>query len=132
SEEGLEHEIATATTGHALGLPVATLDAKQLAAMETGLSRRAAGGVYFPMDAYLTPDRFMSALIERLRQRGVDLAWNTPVTGWNHGAGRINGMMTARGAVDADEFVICGGAWTAEIARQLKLRLPMQAGKGYS
>jgi len=37
-----------------------------------------------------------------------------------------------RGAVEADEFVICGGAWTADIARQLKLRLPMQAGKGYS
>jgi len=54
------------------------------------------------------------------------------VTGWNRGSGRIDNVMTARGAVDADEFVICGGAWTAEIARQLKLRLPMQAGKGYS
>jgi len=132
SEEGLEHETATAEVGRALGLPVETLDAKQLSAMEPGLSMRAVGGVYFPMDAYLTPDRFMSALIERLRQRGVDLAWNTAVTGWNRGEGRIEGVMTSRGAVDADEFVICGGAWTADIARQLKLRLPMQAGKGYS
>ncbi len=132
SDEGLEHEIATAMTGRGLGLPVETLDAKQLAAMEPGLSMRAVGGVYFPMDAYLTPDRFMSALIERLRERGVDLAWNTAVTGWNRSEGRINGVMTDRGAVGADEFVICGGAWTADIARQLKLRLPMQAGKGYS
>jgi D-amino-acid dehydrogenase len=132
SEKGLEHEIATAMSGRALGLPVETLDAKQLAAMEPGLSMRAVGGVYFPMDAYLTPDRFMSALIERLRERGVALSWDTAVTGWKHGAGRIDGVMTARGAVDADEFVICGGAWTADIARQLKLRLPMQGGKGYS
>ena len=132
TEEGLEHEIATAKTGRALGLPVEVLDAKQLAAMEPGLSMRALGGVYFPMDAYLTPDRFMSALIERLRQRGVDLRWNTAVTGWNRGTGRIDSVMTDSGAVEADEFVICGGAWTADIARQLKLRLPMQAGKGYS
>jgi D-amino-acid dehydrogenase len=74
----------------------------------------------------------MIALIERLRQRGVDLAWNTAVTAWNRGEGRIDGVMTSRGAVDADEYVICGGAWTPDIARQLKLRLPMQAGKGYS
>jgi D-amino-acid dehydrogenase len=132
TEEGLEHETATAAMGRALGLPVETLDAKQLAAMEPELSMRAAGGIYFPMDAYLTPERFMSALIERLRQRGVELAWNTSVTGWHTGAGRIDAMMTARGAVEADEFVICGGAWTSAMARQLNLRLPMQAGKGYS
>lgn len=132
TEEGLEHEIATAMTGRGLGLPVETLDAKQLAAMEPGLSMRAAGGVYFPIDAYLTPDRFMAALIERLRERGVDLAWNTAVTGFHMAAGHIDGVMTSRGMVEADEFVICGGAWTADIARQLKLRLPMQAGKGYS
>jgi D-amino-acid dehydrogenase len=124
--------MATAAMGRALGLPVETLDAKQLAAMEPGLSMRAAGGIYFPKDAYLMPERFMSALIERLRERGVDLRWNTAVTGWHARAGRIDAVMTAQGAVDADEFVICGGTWTPEIARQLKLHLPMQAGKGYS
>ncbi|HSY52374.1 MAG TPA: FAD-dependent oxidoreductase [Thermoanaerobaculia bacterium] len=132
TEEGLEHETATAAMGRALGLPVETLDAKQLAAMEPDLSIRAAGGIYFPMDAYLTPERFMRALIEHLRERGVELAWNTAVTGWRAGDGRIEAVTTGRGAVDADEFVICGGAWTAAIARQLNLRLPMQAGKGYT
>jgi D-amino-acid dehydrogenase len=132
TEEGLEHETATATMGRALGLPVETLDATQLAAMEPGLSMRAVGGIYFPMDAYLSPDRFMSTLIERLRARGVDLRWNTAVTGWNRGTGRIDGVMTGNGAVEADEFVLCGGAWTGDIARQLKLQLPMQGGKGYS
>ena len=132
TEEGLEHEMATATMGRALGLPVEALDAKQLAALEPGLSMQAVGGIYFPKDAYLTPERFMSALIKRLRERGVDLHWNTAATGWHAGAGRIDAVMTAKGALDADEFVICGGAWSAGIARQLKLRLPMQAGKGYS
>ena len=132
TEAGLKHEMATAEMGRALGLPVETLDATQLATMEPELSMRAAGGIYFPKDAYLTPERFMSAMIERLRERGVDLVWKTAVTGWHAGAGRIDAVTTASGAVDADEFVICGGTWTPEIARQLKLHLPMQAGKGYS
>lgn len=132
TEEGLEHEMATAAMGRALGLPVETLDATQLAAMEPELAMRATGGIYFPQDAYLTPDRFMSAMIDSLRERGVDLMWNAAATGWQYGAGRIRAVMTASGAVDADEFVICGGAWSAEIARQLGIHLPMQAGKGYS
>jgi len=47
------------------------------------------------MDAYLTPDQFMIALIERLRERGVDLAWNTAVNRLEPRKGRIDGAMTA-------------------------------------
>ena len=36
------------------------------------------------------------------------------------------------GDIDADEVVLCAGVWSAGLARQLGLRLPMQAGKGYS
>ncbi len=45
---------------------------------------------------------------------------------------RIEAVTTTHGERTADEYVICGGSWTSEIARQLKLDLPMQAGKGYS
>jgi D-amino-acid dehydrogenase len=34
--------------------------------------------------------------------------------------------------IEADEFVLCGGSWSPELSRKLRLRLPMQAGKGYS
>ncbi len=132
TDEGLAHETATADMGRGLGLPVDTLDAKQLASMEPGLAIRAAGAIYFPKDAYLTPRRFMSALIQRVRELGVDLCWNSAVTGWHASDGRVNAVMTARGAVHGDEFVICGGAWSPALARSMKLRLPMQAGKGYS
>jgi D-amino-acid dehydrogenase len=132
TEEALEHEAATAAMARGLDLPVEVLDAKQLAAMEPNLAMRAAGGVFFPRDAYLTPGRFMSALIQRVRDRGVDLSWNTVVEGWHAGGGRVDAIMLARGAVPADEFVICGGAWSPGLAHQLNLHLPMQAGKGYS
>jgi len=132
TDEGLEHEMATAEMGRSLGLPVESLDPKQLTELEPGLTMRATGGIYFPKDAYLTPGRFLGALLQRVRERGVDLSWNTAVTGWHADGNRVNALMTARGAVHADEFVICGGAWSPALARKLKLHLPMQAGKGYS
>jgi D-amino-acid dehydrogenase len=54
------------------------------------------------------------------------------VTGWRTGSGRISAVTTSRGEFTADEFVLCGGAWSETVARDLRLSLPMQAGKGYS
>ena len=39
---------------------------------------------------------------------------------------------TAAGDVAADEFVLAGGSWSSAMAAQLGLRLPIEAGKGYS
>src|SRR5260370_714496 len=94
-------------------------------AMEPSLRRTCAGGIYFPTDAHLAPSRFMAALIDRLRDRGVELQWNTEAR-----------LRVSRQRVEsdrkADEYVICGGAWSSNIARDLQLHLPMQAGKGPS
>jgi D-amino-acid dehydrogenase len=32
----------------------------------------------------------------------------------------------------ADEYVVCAGIWSQNIVRELGIRIPMQAGKGYS
>ena len=56
----------------------------------------------------------------------------TDVTGWQPATRRIERVHTTRGDFAADEFILCGGAWSSSIARDLGLRLPMQAGKGYS
>jgi D-amino-acid dehydrogenase len=34
--------------------------------------------------------------------------------------------------IEADEFVIATGSWSGDVAKQLGVELPMQAGKGYS
>lgn len=44
----------------------------------------------------------------------------------------ITAVKTSRGEYSAGEILLAGGVWTAGIARQLGLKLPMQAGKGYS
>jgi len=120
TEEGLEHERATAKYSRQLGLTVECLDARQLAAMEPDLRVSAAGGIYFPRDAYMAPWTFMTALKKR-----VPVKWQTTTTL------RANGKRI-ESDLHADEYVIAGGAWSSDVARELKLHLPMQAGKGYS
>ena len=54
------------------------------------------------------------------------------MTGWRTEGGRIAAALTAQGDITADEYVLAGGSWSPQIVRGLGLRLPMQAGKGYS
>jgi D-amino-acid dehydrogenase len=91
-----------------------------------------AGAVYFPLDCHLTPQRFLAQLHQDLESNGVTFQWSSPVVGWRVGDGRIDAVRTANGELTADEYVIAGGAWSPEVARGLGVRLPMQAGKGYS
>jgi D-amino-acid dehydrogenase len=91
-----------------------------------------AGGIYFPKDCQLTPDRFMAALQNQCVKLGVEFGWQTEVTGWRMQGSRIGAVVTSRGERVADEIVLCGGSWSPVVARELGLKIPIQAGKGYS
>jgi D-amino-acid dehydrogenase len=69
----------------------------------------------------------MDSLQRRCAAGGVEFRWQTNVGGW-----RIEGGRVRVAGIEADEFVLCAGVWTDGLGRELGLRLPMQAGKGYS
>ena len=127
-----EEEAKYADRARQLGVPVEVLDAKQTAQLESNVRMDVAGSVYFPKDCHLSPSRFMSALKQQLEKLGAKISWETEVTGWRVNGNRIEAAQTAKGDFPADEFVVCGGAWSPVIARDLRLKIPMQAGKGYS
>jgi D-amino-acid dehydrogenase len=108
------------------------LDPAQVAALDPGITMAVAGGVHFPQDCHLDPARYVAALEARIRAAGADLRWSVEVTGWRRAGDRLAAVATSQGVVEGDEFVLCGGAWSDEIVRGLGLRLPMQAGRGYS
>jgi len=125
-------EAKMAARARALGVPADVLDPKQTAALEPGVRMDIAGAVYFPQDCHLSPNRFMAGLKRQLDKLGASFSWETEVTGFTHRASRLTGARTSRGEFTADEFVLCGGAWSPVVARDLRLNLPMQAGQGYS
>jgi D-amino-acid dehydrogenase len=132
TERGLEEETAAAATARRLGIAADVLTPAQVAALEPGLRMTIAGGVHYPLDAHLTPHKLMAALRRECERMGVELRHHTEVRGWRASGRRLEAVETAAGAVPADEFVLCGGIWSMGLARELCLRLPMQAGKGYS
>lgn len=128
----LEEEAKTAELARQLGIPAEVLDAKQTAARDPEVRMDVAGSVYFPLDCHLVPDRFLAGLEKRLHELGVQFLWNTPVVGWQRTGKNIAVACSSRGEHEADEFVLCGGVWSQNLTRELGLRLPLQAGKGYS
>ncbi|MFN0067152.1 MAG: FAD-dependent oxidoreductase, partial [Limisphaerales bacterium] len=128
----LDEEAKTAEHARRLGLPADVLDAKQTAALEPDVTMNIAGSVLFPKDCHLSPDKLMAGLQRRLVAAGVEFLWETEVTGWRRQGGRLAAAQTSRGELEADEFVLAGGSWSPRAAEGLGLKLPMQAGKGYS
>jgi D-amino-acid dehydrogenase len=132
SPEGLEREAGHAAYARELGMPVEILDAKQTAAREPGLTLDVHGGVYYPLDAHVTPQRFVAALARKVVERGGSIAWEREARGWKGEGSRLRAAVTADGEIEGEEFVLAAGAWTGRVARRLGLRLPLEPGKGYS
>jgi D-amino-acid dehydrogenase len=132
SRHVLDEEAKNAETARRLGVPAEVLDAAQTAALDPGMRMSLAGSVYFPKDCHLSPSRFMKFLQREASATGVEFRWNTGAKGWRTEGGRVAALRTSAGELEADEFVLCGGAWSSAIVDGLGLRLPMQAGKGYS
>lgn len=127
-----EEEARAAIEAHALGLSAEVLDAKATAAREPGIKMEVAGSVYVAQDCNLDPKLLMDSLQRRCASAGVEFRWQTEVRGWRAESGRVRAAVLSNEELKADEFVLSAGVWTSHLGRGLGLRLPMQAGKGYS
>jgi len=124
----LDEEAHTAAQAKTLGIPAEVLDAQQTAALDPQVTMDIAGSVYFPRDCHLQPERYIAAMERRIGDAIVD----AEVIGWRRDGARLAAVHTTSGEIAGDEFVLAGGAWSAALVRELGLRLPLQAGKGYS
>ena len=127
-EEGRQE--AEIMARHGLDLKVLTGD--QARELEPALNRRVVGALYSAEDAHGSSYRFVTGLGEAVRKLGVAVRTGTEVTGWLLEGGRPAGVRTSQGNFRAREIVLAMGSWTPLLARQLGVRVPVQAGKGYS
>jgi D-amino-acid dehydrogenase len=132
TQHALDYEAGMAAKARDLGVPAEVLDAKKTTALDPNVTMDVAGSVYFPKDCHLIPDRFMAGLKQRLAKLNAKSICNAEVTEWHRQNRRITGVQAANQQFEADEYVLCGGSWSGEISRDLKISVPMQAGKGYS
>lgn len=115
-----------------LDIPTDVLDADAVLAMEPVLKTGVAGGVLHPDDAQLRPDRLLAELARRVRERGAVIETDTRIEGFECANGKLDTVRTSRGMFSGERIVLALGAWSPQIAPQLRMKLPMQPGKGYS
>jgi D-amino-acid dehydrogenase len=133
TKRGLEEEAHAALRARELGLEADVLDSRGLAAIERGAELQVEGAVHYRGDRHLVPERFVGCLEEDAAARGADLRFGVEVVDWDCTRGRVMAVRTSEGErFEADEFVVCGGAWSDAVVSGLGVRLPMQPGRGYS
>ncbi len=132
TQQTLDAEAEFAAQARQLGIPAEVLGPPQTAQVDPDIKMDVAGAVYFPKDCHFTPDRYMAALQQQCEPSGVRFAWNTEVTGWETSGKCLKAARTNTVPFEFDEVVLCGGSWSPAIVRELGLKIPIQAGKGYS
>jgi D-amino-acid dehydrogenase len=132
TERGWREEARHAERARALGMHAEVVDPAGMAALEPELTLNAIGGVYYRLDAHVTPERFHAALSRLVREGGGTFEWGSELRDWKWGGRAVNAAVTSRGVVEADEFLVAAGSWSSLLVRPLGLRPPLQPGKGYS
>ncbi|HYH59256.1 MAG TPA: glycine oxidase ThiO [Thermoleophilaceae bacterium] len=99
-----------------LGLPSRWLSPRECRALEPGLSPRVRGAIHAPSDHQADPAATVRALASACRAAGVELCENVEVAELVESGGRVTGVATATGTVEAGAVVVAAGAWTASLA----------------
>jgi 4-methylaminobutanoate oxidase (formaldehyde-forming) len=122
-EEELHRQVGWSRT---FGLALELLSAGEAAALFPLMSTdgvRAAS--YLPTDGYLDPSQLTYALAEGAREGGCRIFTHTRVTAIDVEAGRVRGVQTEWGPIEAEIVVNAGGMFAAEIGRLAGVRVPV-------
>ncbi len=132
TEEKFVHAAHEVEKMRGFGLEWEWLGREAVHALEPAAHPDVVGGIYYRGDAHLNPAKFVEGLAEAAKNYGAQILTGTEVTDIQREGHRVHGVATPRGWIQPREVVLAAGAWSGVLARKLGIKMPMQAGKGYS
>jgi sarcosine oxidase, subunit beta len=78
-----------------------------------------------PMAGYVDAVQVLASLTDAARRHGVDVRLSVEVKGITLEKGRVTGVETNEGSQECRALVLATGAWTAGLARPLKIGIPI-------
>ena len=114
------------------GLAAEAMAGKALLDFEPALREDVFGAWHHRADSHLRPDRLLQSWRQALVRAGVVIEENCALNRFSESGSRIQAAFSGRGEFSADTYVLAAGAWSAPVAGQLGIKLPIQPGKGYS
>jgi len=85
------------------------------------------GALYIPRDGQTSPVDTTIALAKGAKARGATIIENVAVTQLKASNGRVTGVITEQGEIDAEIVVLATGMWTRHLAAQIGVNVPLQA-----
>lgn len=132
---GSDGAFAADSFAHALrarrGVNLHVLDGRAIERLEPTLGDRFARGIH-TVEPFFTPDpqRFGEALAESFASSGGTLVRKT-VLGFERADDRVSSVHTDGGTIRTDSVVIAAGVWSRPLAKELGVRVPLIAERGY-
>jgi len=108
------------------------MTADEVRSFEPSLRGNLQGGVYFPDEAQAEPLRVVQALAFKARALGVRILEEAELFRVETDQGQVRSLATSHGTLRASQYVLATGSWSKDLARQLRLSIPILGGKGYS
>ncbi|MDQ3725711.1 MAG: FAD-binding oxidoreductase, partial [Actinomycetota bacterium] len=126
SKERMEELRRQAGWAKTFGLPLELISAEEAQELFPLMSTEGVlGAAWLPTDGYIDPAQLTYALADGARQGGCRIFTSTRVTGIDVRHGRVRGVRTDKGDVEAEVVVDAGGMYAAEIARLAGVRVPL-------
>jgi len=130
TEQGFAGAQAAIELRRSLGIAQQVLEAAEIEQLEPALAGKAVAGILFPESSHMDdPRAFIEALAAPLIAEGC-LQQATITSLQRKGDGLY--LRSAEGkSWRADRVVLCGGAWSAALARQVGDSIPLDTERGY-
>jgi sarcosine oxidase subunit beta len=123
---GLEARVRANSASHrALGVDSSVIGPDQIRDIAPALDVGDEVAAYEPGSGYADPSMTASSFLAAARQRGARLLNGAEVTAILVASGRVIGVRTTKGDVDAPVVVNAGGAWARGVAALAGLDIPV-------
>ncbi len=135
SSRELELAVKMAAFLRDLGLELEDINADACVALEPALAQVRgvlAGGIFSPDDLSGDAHAFTHGLAQHCADQGVKFQLENPIIRLAASGNRITGVMTARGIVTADRYILALGSYSPLLLAPLGMRIPVYPAKGYS
>jgi heterotetrameric sarcosine oxidase gamma subunit len=89
------------------------------------------GAIWLPGDATANPVDVTASLARGARAGGARVFEKTRVTGVDHRAGRVTGVVTDRGIIEAEVVVNCAGQWAKAVGALAGVDVPLHSAEHF-
>lgn len=126
--ERMEELVRNASMARVHGVEVEVVDPAAIARLHPLVNLDGVvGGLHIPLDGQGDPLNIATALARGARQHGAQVIEGVTVTAIRQQAGRVSGVETDQGPIDAEVVVNCAGMWAHAVGAMAGAPVPLHA-----